>query len=202
MTRRTARSASSVDAVGDLLAGRDVRLLRRAAAVRGRVLLVVDERLAVAAASACSRRSGSRARGSSGSACRRRSRCGSRGRRPAAPTRASPRGTAHLLVLDAEPHGQLALEHVEEVACGAGGRAGRRPPSPGPKRDSVACTGSRSDRISTRRPGLSPTTSPPPGGITVRPIGRRLTGACSSSRSTSSVARARPRARSAMGPRR
>jgi hypothetical protein len=70
------------------------------------------------------------------------------------------------LALRAEPHGQLALEHVEEVAVTAmdvqiGAVAAGR------ERDQVACSASSSDRISTRRCVESPTISPPPGAITI-----------------------------------
>src|SRR4051794_8115950 len=41
------------------------------------------------------------------------------------------------------------------------------PSRPAPKRDQVTCSVSSSDRISTRRSGESPITSPPPGGMTV-----------------------------------
>ena len=162
------------DALGDLLAGRDVGLLGRAATVGGRVVLVVDERLAVA------QRAHVVGEAAPGRVEVEVAHVGvARIAKAVDDVRRHPgevaRRHAHLLVLDAQPHGQLTLEDVEEVRVVLVHMQARAL-HPGAKRDSVACTGSRSDRISTRRPGLSPTTPPPPGGITVRPIGRRVNG--------------------------
>ena len=102
------------DALGDLLAGRDVRLLGRAAAVGRRLLLVVDERFAVA------QRAHVVGEAAPGRVEVQVAHVGvARVAEAVDDVRRHPRQRAgrhrQLPVLDAEPHGQLALQDVEEV---------------------------------------------------------------------------------------
>ena len=70
----------------------------------------------------------------------------------------------HLLILHPEPDRHLAGEHVEDVMV-VMVDVWFAPSRPGPKRDQVMFSESASDRISTRRSGESPITSPPPNGM-------------------------------------
>ena len=113
-------------------------------------------------ARAGSRRTRRSARGSSGSAARRRPRCGSRGRAAAARTRAFP-PAGRAPPRSGPTKNVSSPPRTKKRSLWVRWMCGEAPSRCGPKRVHVTTSSSLSQRISTRRSGTSPTTSPSPG---------------------------------------